>query len=111
MVRNNTIPANKVVLEKEATGKESPTCRHYWVIESPEGPLSRGICKFCGQVKEFHNSWAGLGSAWTRPSSPHVRHNVPDAVSEPEPEDIEPEAEDTEPPIEELDTADEEEET
>ncbi len=30
-------------------------CCHYWMIESPQGPTSRGVCKFCGAVKEFDN--------------------------------------------------------
>jgi len=30
-------------------------CSHHWVIESPSGPTSIGICKYCGTVKEFNN--------------------------------------------------------
>lgn len=30
-------------------------CRHYWVIESPRGRTSRGICTFCGAQREFKN--------------------------------------------------------
>lgn len=33
-----------------------PTCRHHWKIETPQGALSRGVCKLCGAVKEFRNS-------------------------------------------------------
>ena len=32
------------------------TCRHYWVIATAEGPLSRGVCRYCHEVKDFHNS-------------------------------------------------------
>jgi len=32
-------------------------CRHYWIIESPSGPTSKGVCKLCGAEKEFHNSF------------------------------------------------------
>ena len=32
-------------------------CGHYWLIESPSGPISKGKCKLCGAVKEFSNSW------------------------------------------------------
>ena len=28
---------------------------HYWIIESPQGPTSIGICKFCSSIKEFDN--------------------------------------------------------
>jgi hypothetical protein len=39
-------------------------CAHYWIIESPQGPISRGICRYCGAVSEFRNyvpypSWEG----------------------------------------------------
>lgn len=32
-------------------------CGHYWLIESPSGPVSKGRCKLCGAEKEFSNSW------------------------------------------------------
>ena len=31
-------------------------CKHYWVIESPTGPTSVGICKLCSRQKEFKNN-------------------------------------------------------
>lgn len=31
-------------------------CRHYWMIEDAKGPISRGVCKFCGAEEEFQNS-------------------------------------------------------
>jgi len=39
-------------------------CAHYWIIESPQGPVSKGVCKYCGAVSEFMNyvpypSWEG----------------------------------------------------
>ena len=40
-----------VTEEPVARGK----CRHYWVIESIDGPTSRGACKFCDAEKEFKN--------------------------------------------------------
>jgi len=30
-------------------------CCHYWLVESPNGPTSKGTCKFCGAEKEFEN--------------------------------------------------------
>ncbi len=32
-------------------------CIHYWVIETPNGPVSRGICKYCGAVRLFINAY------------------------------------------------------
>lgn len=31
-------------------------CVHYWVIEPPDAPISKGVCKYCGEEKEFMNS-------------------------------------------------------
>ncbi len=30
-------------------------CTHFWIIERPLGPTSKGVCKYCGAVKEFLN--------------------------------------------------------
>lgn len=30
-------------------------CRHYWLIDTPSGPVSRGVCKLCGEEREFKN--------------------------------------------------------
>lgn len=29
---------------------------HHWLIESPNGPTSRGTCQVCGVIREFKNS-------------------------------------------------------
>jgi hypothetical protein len=31
-------------------------CSHRWVIETPNGEFSRGVCRLCGAEKEFPNS-------------------------------------------------------
>ncbi len=38
-------------------------CKHHWVIESSNGPVSLGVCKLCEEVREFANSVEG--STWT----------------------------------------------
>ncbi|MBI2165608.1 MAG: hypothetical protein HYU29_04320 [Chloroflexi bacterium] len=30
-------------------------CRHHWVIDTPSGPMSKGTCKSCGEVRVFKN--------------------------------------------------------
>jgi hypothetical protein len=35
---------------------EAPTCQHHWRIESPRGAMSMGVCKRCGEEREFRNS-------------------------------------------------------
>lgn len=47
----------KTEAKSTTTVESKETHRHYWVIEAARGPISRGVCKFCGAVKEFHNSW------------------------------------------------------
>jgi hypothetical protein len=53
----------EVLLAAPRAQRSSRRCGHHWVIESPDGPTSRGRCKLCGAVKEFSNylpytSWA-----------------------------------------------------
>jgi len=35
---------------------EQPQCRHHWLIETPQGATSKGVCKLCGAVREFRNA-------------------------------------------------------
>lgn len=32
-----------------------PLCVHYWVIEPPARPTSKGECQHCHEVREFKN--------------------------------------------------------
>ena len=38
-------------LEEQA----EPECRHYWVIDTPAGPTSTGVCRLCGAQRDFEN--------------------------------------------------------
>ncbi|KKL75272.1 hypothetical protein LCGC14_2056600 [marine sediment metagenome] len=31
-------------------------CSHHFVIETANGPMSRGVCKKCGAIQDFKNS-------------------------------------------------------
>ena len=31
-------------------------CKHHWIIDSPNGPISEGVCELCGVRQEFKNS-------------------------------------------------------
>jgi hypothetical protein len=31
---------------------------HYWEIATPEGPMSKGLCRHCGEKRDFIN-WIG----------------------------------------------------
>ncbi len=46
-----------IVEEKAFQGEpDELLCRHHWVIESPHGATSHGVCKLCGEEREFQNS-------------------------------------------------------
>ena len=35
--------------------QERPACQHYWVLDSPAGPISTGACRSCGEERDFPN--------------------------------------------------------
>ena len=46
--------------------RSSKSCQHRWVIETPHGATSRGLCRRCGATKRFPNAaqdamWEGGG--------------------------------------------------
>ncbi len=40
----------------DATDATTAICRHYWIIETPNGPSSPGYCKYCGAERDFRNT-------------------------------------------------------
>ena len=30
-------------------------CQHHWVIQAADGPTSAGVCRVCGEIKDFKN--------------------------------------------------------
>ena len=38
------------------TGYIFSRCAHHWVIATPNGPTSEGVCKRCGHQRDFLNS-------------------------------------------------------
>ena len=45
---------------------EMPQCNHQWMIDSPNGPQSRGECRLCGAERYFQNYIEG--SSWATTS-------------------------------------------
>jgi hypothetical protein len=45
------------IKEKASVQALKEPCRHFWVIEVANGPMSGGKCKFCGAKKEFYNAF------------------------------------------------------
>lgn len=42
--------------ERSASLRQQANCVHHWIIETPNGRESRGVCKHCGKQKGFVNS-------------------------------------------------------
>ena len=58
------------------------TCRHHWVIETANGPTSRGVCRNCQESKEFNNSIVDLDRDFQapRPAS-RTDHSLNDSTT------------------------------
>jgi|GEM_PF-1319432 len=53
--------------EADVQVEDRPQCRHHWLIETPQGATSKGVCKVCGEEREFRN--ASTGAYWESDSS------------------------------------------
>ncbi len=42
-----------------------PEHTHHWLIGNQDGPSSQGVCKECGERREFSNSFTRRKSSWT----------------------------------------------
>jgi hypothetical protein len=59
---------------RERRKRATRSCRHHWVIETPHGVTSRGMCKRCGTTRRFPNAaedaiWESRGAGLRRWSS------------------------------------------
>jgi hypothetical protein len=48
--------ARETEIEAKATVVTESDCQHHWVIAAPQGAMSQGRCKRCGEEREFRNS-------------------------------------------------------
>ena len=79
----------------------APVCCHYWIIETAKGPISRGECQNCHEVRDFKNSVFDMDrdSQDTRSrKGPEVEENGQQAVTPPVSEEL-----DQDPDVDELD--------
>ena len=37
------------------TDSGTEACCHHWTIQPATGPVSQGVCRLCGEVREFKN--------------------------------------------------------
>tara|TARA_Y100000588_G_scaffold332734_1_gene371148 strand:- start:63 stop:317 length:255 start_codon:yes stop_codon:yes gene_type:complete len=58
--------------ETPNAGVSDESCVHHWVIEPPNGAVSQGHCKACGESKEFRNSFEY--SSWYGNKSPEKKN-------------------------------------
>jgi hypothetical protein len=57
------------------TGVEEHT--HHWLIGNQDGPSSPGVCKDCGERRDFSNSFERRKSSWITRSGA-ARQDTPD---------------------------------
>ena len=43
-----------MAITAQATG--NTRCSHHWVIDAAKGPISRGVCRLCQEVRDFKNA-------------------------------------------------------
>ena len=43
------------VVPVQEVSEGSVVCRHHWLIQAAEGPVSGGVCRICGESREFKN--------------------------------------------------------
>ncbi len=49
------------------------TCTHHWLIDSPQGPVSAGTCKLCGETQDFQNVYSPASKYWRQTIKTHGR--------------------------------------
>jgi hypothetical protein len=52
-------------------------CPHFWDIEAANGPSSMGVCRFCGETREFLNAFPDFNPLRRR-NSPLDLPKMPD---------------------------------
>ena len=58
VVTSPSLQASPELREQEDLG-----CVHYWIIDVPAGPVSKGKCRLCGESQEFKN-YLEFASGW-----------------------------------------------
>ncbi len=51
MVQHTTIAPEPEIEDSASVA----VCRHHWVIQPADGPVSNGACQICGETREFKN--------------------------------------------------------
>jgi hypothetical protein len=67
MTTELTRTPGKTSAETPSIKSDSGGCHHFWMIESPNGSQSHGVCKYCNEEKDFDNliyRYAPKGRRW-----------------------------------------------
>lgn len=48
-------------MQRQANPQQPKCPPHWFCLEIPHGPMSQGVCKYCGEEREFPNSMADPG--------------------------------------------------
>jgi hypothetical protein len=43
--------------KQETEESTTTTCKHHWKIGTPNGSVSQGVCRHCGESREFATGW------------------------------------------------------
>jgi len=50
--------------QRKVSRKRRSACLHHWVIDPPEGAVSKGTCRSCGEERDFPNAPQGRYGAY-----------------------------------------------
>ena len=72
-IKTATRGRKKTLQALPAATATKASCTHHWVIEPPNGAISVGKCRMCGERREFRNSyeyssWYGTKNADSKPA-------------------------------------------
>ena len=66
------VKALAMELLEQAEQLPDSECQHHWILESPVGETSAGICKRCGTARRFRN--AGEDPVWEEERAAHLAY-------------------------------------
>ena len=62
-VNKKSKPTSPLAVAERGNDQVQEACKHEWIIETANGPISWGECQICHEGKEFKNStpekWLG----------------------------------------------------
>jgi len=58
MERPRELTTDRVALR--AINGSRRRCCHHWILETPNGATSAGVCRSCGRSRSFHNAFEDI---------------------------------------------------